>query len=271
MTQNAMLSVFKMTHVGVATNMTRRSKDLQAAVVAAPSFGCSRCSGSKRVVNSMMKSLFLILFTTLTAKGNAFLVGHKRLKLSSKLKASTSPQAEEAVRYFDKQFPFDSAPPKESSLVNFGVPPVARRNRESKGLSKSTKRFTDIDEPTARKAFAELSKLYGADEALEMVKAYPQALVFSPSRFGPALAAFSEIFGEEDAMAMIRRNPCLLAVSPAQVATSNAQTMFFSYLVGYTRPVGGLLMALLAALVSVPVVEGVTGIPKSELFPFLGL
>lgn len=221
-----------------------------------------------------MKILTIFLFALAVLQSNAFLAGTKpfRSDVVSRLSMpASSPQADEAIQYFNSLFPFDREPPKESSLVNLGVPPVARRKRAAEGNTTPRKRFTDIDEPTARAAFAELANLYGADEAVEMVKAYPQALVFSPSRFAPALAAFGEVFGEEDAVAMVRRNPCLLAVSPSQAATSNAQTMFFSYLVGYTRPVGGLLMALVAALMSVPVIEGVTGIPKSELFPFLGL
>jgi len=69
--------------------------------------------------------------------------------------------------------------------VNFGVPAAARCKRAASAASKTQecKRFTDIDQTTARKTLAELAKAYGADEAVEMVKAYPQALVFSLSRF----------------------------------------------------------------------------------------
>lgn len=223
-----------------------------------------------------MKTVLVVFLVALVAQGSAFLPSSNKPwnnnKPSSSILAAarSSRQAEQAIQYFNQRFPFDRAPKKESSsLVNLGVPPVARRKRESQGLSKNTKRFTDVDEPTARKAFDELAKVYGPDEALTMVMAYPQALVFSPSRFAPAFDAFAEIFGPEEAKGMVMRNPYLLAVAPAQAATSTEQTMFFSYLVGYTRPIGGLLMAFLAALLSVPVIVGVTGIPKDELFSFL--
>ena len=58
---------------------------------------------------------------------------------------------------------------------------------------------------------------------------------------------------------------------PADAAKVNEQTMVFSYLVGITRPVGGLLLGLLfAALLSLPV-EAATGISfRSEILALFG-
>jgi len=184
----------------------------------------------------------------------------------------TSPQADEAIQIFSKKFPFDRPPPSESNLVRIGMPSsILGGPPPAEDASKPRRRLTDVNETTARETFAELADLYGAAEAVEMVKNFPLALALKRERFGPALAEFGKIFGEEQAEKMVQRNPCLLAVSPEDAATSTDQTMIFSYLVGYTRPLGPILTLLLTAALSVPVIEGVTGVSKNELFAyFLG-
>jgi hypothetical protein len=175
--------------------------------------------------------------------------------------AKSSPQADQAVAIFDKKFPFGRPPVARSKRISLGMP-IA--DIDGTPVFKSTsvpgKRLTDITEAQARATFNELAKCYGQDEALDMVKALPVCLVFNKDGLGPSLKAFQEIFGEEQAKAMVSRNPGLLAVNPADAATVTEQTMVFSYLVGYTRPLGPVLLPLLLFLLLTPVLERL-GIP----------
>jgi hypothetical protein len=170
---------------------------------------------------------------------------------------SRSNIADEAIAIYDTNFPFKSVPVKRSPLIplSLGVPQVDGKTYKNPG-----KGLSDITEKQAREAFAELSKLYGAESALEMCKAFPLCLALNKAQFSPALKEYAIIFGEDEAKAMVCRNPNLLAVRPAEAAKANGQTMQASYLIAVTRPAGPILLALLAALVLVPVFEGLTGI-----------
>jgi hypothetical protein len=59
---------------------------------------------------------------------------------------------------------------------------------------------------------------------------------------------------------MVARNPGLLAVRSDEAAKASDSTMVFSYIVGYTRPLGPFLLLSLLLLLLTPVIEGVTGI-----------
>lgn len=181
--------------------------------------------------------------------------------------AAKAPKAaDQAVAIFGKSFPFGRPPAPPSPLVRFGMP---TQDFDGTQLMKSKyknpgKRLTDISEKDARANFAELAKCYGEEAALDMVKAMPICLSFYRKNYKPSLDAFSEIFGKEEAKGMVQRNPGLLAIKPEDAATSTDQTLYFSYLVGATRPVGGLLLGLLAfALLSLPY-EAATGIVLRE-------
>jgi hypothetical protein len=87
------------------------------------------------------------------------------------------------------------------------------------------KGLPDITEKQAREAFAELSKLYGAESALGMCKALPLRLAFEKAQLAPALKEYATIFGEDKAIAMVCLNPNLLAVRSAEAAKAYCQTM----------------------------------------------
>jgi hypothetical protein len=64
----------------------------------------------------------------------------------------------------------------------------------------------------------------------------------------------------------------LLAVKRYQASTANDQTMVFSYIVAYTRPIGKAGPIGLLLLLSVPFIEAVTGLEiRSTFFSALGL
>eukprot|EP00555_Chaetoceros_dichaeta_P005333 CAMPEP_0198270374 /NCGR_PEP_ID=MMETSP1447-20131203/44792_1 /TAXON_ID=420782 /ORGANISM="Chaetoceros dichaeta, Strain CCMP1751" /LENGTH=229 /DNA_ID=CAMNT_0043962375 /DNA_START=167 /DNA_END=856 /DNA_ORIENTATION=- len=126
------------------------------------------------------------------------------------------------------------------------------------------KRLFDVDSKKVRAAFDELSKVYSAEEALQMTKAMPSILAFDKTNFKPTLVEFGKVFGEGEAKDMVVRNPGLLAVKPSDAAKVDDQTMQFSYIVAITRPVGGLLLYGTFGLLMIPVVEGISGVPFRE-------
>ena len=129
--------------------------------------------------------------------------------------------ADEAIQVFAKKYPFGrEAVDTSSRYYTWGMPTVdidgtPMRTRKYKNAGK---RLTDITEKQARASFAELAKLYGQDEALEIVKSLPTCLAFNRNNFVRNLKAYSEIFGEEKAKGMVIRNPGLLAVSPVRMS-----------------------------------------------------
>jgi hypothetical protein len=132
---------------------------------------------------------------------------------------------------------------------------------------KRGKRLSDISEQQARTTFNELSKLYGDENALQMVKDFPLCLSLNKDLFSASLKEYKQIFGEEEAQAMICRNPGLLAVRPEEAARSTEQTMRASYLIAATRPIGPVALPTLTALLLVPTFEAITGIPiRATLF-----
>jgi hypothetical protein len=88
---------------------------------------------------------------------------------------------------------------KANPLLKIGMP----NNGNKTPVSSSGRRLTDIDEKRARAAFSELAKLYGPEDALEMVKTFPTGLAFNYKTFGESLNEFTTIFGEEKAKAMV--------------------------------------------------------------------
>ena len=196
--------------------------------------------------------------------------GIDALAASSSQPAPTKKIADRAVALYGDKFPFGRPPLKASALVSFGMP---NQDFDGTRLMKSKysgKRLTDISEKDARATFVELAKCYGEKEALDMVQALPLCLSFNRQWFKPSLDAFDEIFGAQGARGMVQRNPGLLALKPSDASTATDQTMYFSYIVGATRPVGGLLLGLLAvALLSLPF-QAATGIVlRDEIVKFL--
>ena len=91
-------------------------------------------------------------------------------------------------------------------------------------------------ERQAKETFNELARLYGDEEALDMVKIQPMVLCFQSKNFEPCLDAWTEQFGLDAAKAMVNRNPGLLGVSPQLAAQPAEASMGLSYVVALTRP-----------------------------------
>jgi hypothetical protein len=199
----------------------------------------------------IVKTILVLLFCVTGSHAFAF----------SKKSGAASPQADQAIEIYNTKYPFGRPPPVTSNRVRFGMPVKDIDGTLVFQKNSTGKRLTDISEAQARASFAELAKNYGPDEALEMVKALPICLSFNKDRFGPSLVAFGNVFGVEAARQMVGRNPGLLAVTPEDAATTNEQTMVFSYLVGYTRPLGPVLLPLLFFFLLSPAIEAWTGIP----------
>jgi hypothetical protein len=206
-------------------------------------------------VNMMYFFILLMITVLLVGQSAAFL---PRSSPSSKAKLALE---DEAVAVYAKIFPFGREPSKDSPLLGFGMPTsFATRSKQYKSKGK---RLMDISEMDARAAFQELSKAYGEQNALAMIKAQPICLSFDRKNFAATSKEYAQIFGEEEAIAMVCRNPGLIAVRPAEAAKATNQTMLASYAVAATRPLGSVLLVLLLALVMVPAIEGFTGISIS--------
>ena len=117
--------------------------------------------------------------------------------------AKSSGAADQAVQVFAKKFPFDRPPPPKTNTV--GVP-YADIDGTVIQKGNSGKRLTDISEKEVRSNFNEMAKVYGEQQALDMVTIMPIALTFNSKNFAPALKGYSAVFGEEDAKAMVGRN-----------------------------------------------------------------
>lgn len=163
--------------------------------------------------NMKVKALFLL--TNIVAV-QGFFGGVTKPKV-----ALNSPEADEAIAFFQKKYPKKEPLTGSDSFSTFGVP---KKDIDGSSIQTSTsgsrKRLTDIDEKEGRATFAEMAKVYGAEESLGMIKAMPIVLTFNKDNFAGSLAAWGENFGEEEAKAMVMRNPGLLAIAPKDAAVS---------------------------------------------------
>merc|ERR1712127_91973 len=85
-------------------------------------------------------------------------------------------------------------------------------------------------------------------------------LAFDKKNFAPAFKEFKNIF-EDEAKPMVMRNPGLLAIKPQDAAQSDDTTMKFSYIIAKTRPAGPVLLYGTLGLLTIPVIEGIIGVP----------
>lgn len=190
---------------------------------------------------------------------------------SSSNKPKIPTVADNAIQIFNKTYPFNRPPVQSSAFVRFGMPVAdfdgTILQKQKNGGGNTGKRLTDITPKQARETFNEIAKLYGNDNAFDMVKSLPIILSFNKKEFNPSLKAMSIALKNEDiAKKVVQLNPGLLAVKESDAATVSEQTIVFSYIVGYTRPLGPVLLpALLLALFS-PVIEATTGIPIQSSF-----
>ena len=185
------------------------------------------------------------------------------------MKEKSSSLTEEAIAVYDKKYPFDRDPPNSalSDILSNGMPDrdldgsQLKRRKES-----STKRFSDITKDQAKATFLELCKVYEDDRALEMVKRQPLCLAFDRTVFLESFRVWESKYGTEETKEMVKRNPGLLSITPEEAAKGNDQTMIFSYILEFTRPIGPLILGTMSFLLISPAIEAITGIPVRTTF-----
>ncbi|CAM9636982.1 unnamed protein product [Ectocarpus sp. 12 AP-2014] len=175
-----------------------------------------------------------------------------------------------------------SVGPKGASRARAGIVMQATSNVESsvsryKKLVGAKRWETDEGiEKRAASTFAEMCKVYGEDNAVQMVKNSPACLGYDGSVFRATFEAFTEVFGEEETKGMVTRNPNLLAVRPTGfggAANAKSDTMQMSYVIAATRqvlhvvasPLGPVLLFGLAFCLAIPLVEIGTGISREQI------
>ena len=147
----------------------------------------------------IMRTTSLFLFFLLAGAADAF-------TSFTKGAAKKSPgAADEAVAIFAKEFPFNRPPPPKANKIGVPIADIDGTPITKVGSTQG-KRLTDISEKEVRQNFQAMSKVYGEEQALEMVKILPISLSFNSKNFGPSLNAFAEIFGLEESKAMVGRN-----------------------------------------------------------------
>lgn len=224
----------------------------------------------------MFNTSVLITFLSLVfSTTNAFVVPQTTLHFNSaaasgsnrngipltQMQAAKKP-VDEAVIIYTQRYP-SKGEYKTPFFNSWGVP---RTDIDGTPTSRSkytndSRRLFDIDETRIRSTFQELAKVYGTDEALKMTKDLPAILAFDKRNFKPTLMEFGKIFGDQEAKEMVMRNPGLLAVKPEDAADADDQTMKFSYIVAKTRPAGPYLLYGTLGLLTIPVVEEISGVP----------
>jgi len=179
-------------------------------------------------------------------------------------KSANAPQsklANEAVELYQERYPNTGDSPA-FFFQSWGMP-------QTEYSENKNRRIFSVDEQKLRKAFGVVSRLYGEENALEMVRILPGLLAFNSDNFEPCLGIYGEKFGLDESKEMVMRNPGLLASKPASAETADDLTMQLSYVVQYTRPIGIAGPYTLLALLSVPVLEGITGVSRAEFLSSL--
>jgi len=133
-----------------------------------------------------------------------------------------------------------------------------------------------VSEKQLRSTFSALAKLYGGEEnALKMVKAVPNILAYNSANFKPARDGFLRAYvlpdekgnpgkyTEQDVNEMVVRNPLLVGLRPSGFGgteNSGDDTMYISYVVAATRPLGPILLGGLALALLTPALKKLLGI-----------
>lgn len=174
---------------------------------------------------------------------------------------ASSPLATEAIAIYKARYP-GTGEAQNFFFTGWGMP-------ESYSAPESKEMLFSVQDDKLKATFNAIAKLYGEDNALQMVKIQPGVLAFNKDNFAASLDAFGEKFGLEEAKDMVMRNPGLLSVKPANAATADDLTMQLSYVVDATRPIGVAGPIGIIALLSVPAIEGALGMSKGELLASL--
>jgi len=217
-------------------------------------------------------------FISIPVLFSCLLVGSKAFFQSTgkKTSAKNSVFTQQAVEIYGDKYSYGRAPRTENvfdTISKIGVPTTdidgtkILKKRENPG-----RRITDVSEQEVASTFNGLAAVYGEERAIEMVKLFPVCMTFDSKAFAATFAIWKDIFGEEETKNMVSRNPGLLAVQPKDAGKNTDNTMAFSYIVAFTRPIGLFGPAFILSLLLVPVIEGTTGIAvKEPFFAAIGL
>lgn len=203
-----------------------------------------------------------LVFIMMATLADAFFQTAKKVSTPA-----TSPLAEEAAEIFFNKYPFRKEIKNVNPLGNIGMPDRdidGTRYKKTAPKAGERRSLADISEDKAKTTFSGIAKIYGEDEALEMVKIFPLALAFDEKKIAEVFGIWSELFGEEETKGMVLRNPALLAVGPELAKKTDKQTMQFSYIVAATRPIGIFGPIGIVGLLCVPAIEAATGVAISE-------
>ena len=116
----------------------------------------------------------------------------------------------------------------------------------------------DLSEELLESRFKALSKIVKDDTiALQIVKNVPDSLTISSQRCIDNFAVYQEKFGFEEAVGLITRNPNILSVPTSGYGSAEVagkETIYMSYVIDITRPLGKPLIFLLFLLLAKPFV-----------------
>eukprot|EP00977_Amphora_coffeiformis_P026379 scaffold25842_cov198-Amphora_coffeaeformis.AAC.34 len=213
----------------------------------------------------------LLVVTTFTSVQAFGPFGQPRQRTAAPPKKIT--QVDTAVAIYQKKYPPNRRSRKRAFNANLGMP---RRDLDGTPLKVAQTRdmgptFSDRPEADLQATYSALSKYFGDEAALQMVRDFPLVLAMDRSNLIPNMDAYSATFGTEDAAAMVRRNPGLLFCKPDNAAEADDLTMKFSYIIAFTRPLGPVWLYGLLLLLLEPAFERISGIAlKAMLFSSSG-
>ena len=122
----------------------------------------------------------------------------------------------------------------------------------------------DVTDDEAAFRFAFLNDIIGDEDlTIRAINNSPLVLTISEGRIIDNFEVYKEIYGLEKATGLIVRNPLILQVPTrgyGSAETSGDETIFMSYVVAATRPIGGPLLFLLGFLLAYKPLIGLTGL-----------
>jgi len=141
----------------------------------------------------------------------------------------------------------------------------------TKVVGKERRRPSNLTNEDLKETFQRIASLYGGEgNARKIVEAEPKVLGYDSTRFSETKAAFVTAmcegeeakYSEDDVVAMIMRNPNLIAVRPSGYGGADEaddSTVYMSYVIEATRPLGSILLGTLFLLLLSPAIKLLLG------------
>lgn len=120
----------------------------------------------------------------------------------------------------------------------------------------------DVDDSELAIRFVDISKIFNDDEesVVKIIRNYPDLLSFSNTdRIKDNFEVYSSKWGSDKALGVVTRNPSLLCVQTTGYGSASVagdETVYASYLISATRPLGKVLLALLFIALTKPLIWG---------------